>query len=172
HAGSQAARLSHARRRKFMGAVDQWFAAGRCLRNDSARQPERRCKQSNRTLLRHAQRQAVRIYGWRRLVDDDPRRLAADYLREDGHDQLTSLNVIKRTCVSLKRFPEVWGRAQKFDRSEEHTSELQSPYDLVCRLLLEKKKNKLKIPDQSQTPAKLKINPTKQIATYSHLHTL
>src|SRR5437867_9492296 len=27
-------------------------------------------------------------------------------------------------------------------RSEEHTSELQSPYDLVCRLLLEKK-NKL-----------------------------
>src|SRR5438094_1935821 len=27
-------------------------------------------------------------------------------------------------------------------RSEEHTSELQSPYDLVCRLLLEKKKHK------------------------------
>src|SRR5207248_10567049 len=32
--------------------------------------------------------------------------------------------------------------AQRRDagRSEEHTSELQSPYDLVCRLLLEKKK--------------------------------
>src|SRR5207248_10792225 len=29
-------------------------------------------------------------------------------------------------------------------RSEEHTSELQSPYDLVCRLLLEKKKKKIK----------------------------
>src|SRR5207248_9472278 len=29
-------------------------------------------------------------------------------------------------------------------RSEEHTSELQSPYDLVCRLLLEKKKEKNK----------------------------
>src|SRR5699024_11977277 len=28
------------------------------------------------------------------------------------------------------------------DRSEEHTSELQSRFDLVCRLLLEKKKNK------------------------------
>src|SRR6266516_4944873 len=28
-------------------------------------------------------------------------------------------------------------------RSEEHTSELQSPYDLVCRLLLEKKKKQL-----------------------------
>src|SRR2546426_6311729 len=29
-----------------------------------------------------------------------------------------------------------------FNRSEEHTSELQSPCNLVCRLLLEKKKNK------------------------------
>src|SRR5437773_5759469 len=28
-------------------------------------------------------------------------------------------------------------------RSEEHTSELQSHHDLVCRLLLEKKKNRL-----------------------------
>src|SRR5437868_8946620 len=31
------------------------------------------------------------------------------------------------------------GREQ-VDRSEEHTSELQSRFDLVCRLLLEKKK--------------------------------
>src|SRR5207248_5014262 len=30
---------------------------------------------------------------------------------------------------------------QSEKRSEEHTSELQSPYDLVCRLLLEKKKH-------------------------------
>src|SRR5437867_9447815 len=30
---------------------------------------------------------------------------------------------------------------RELERSEEHTSELQSPYDLVCRLLLEKKKN-------------------------------
>src|SRR5207248_11737965 len=30
-----------------------------------------------------------------------------------------------------------WMASHK-DRSEEHTSELQSPYDLVCRLLLEK----------------------------------
>src|ERR1022692_3936463 len=29
----------------------------------------------------------------------------------------------------------------KCNRSEEHTSELQSPCNLVCRLLLEKKKN-------------------------------
>src|SRR5437879_8038518 len=31
-----------------------------------------------------------------------------------------------------------------YDRSEEHTSELQSPMYLVCRLLLEKKKYKKK----------------------------
>src|SRR5207248_6865727 len=34
------------------------------------------------------------------------------------------------------------GRDADAARSEEHTSELQSPYDLVCRLLLEKKKAK------------------------------
>src|SRR5438552_15339766 len=34
-----------------------------------------------------------------------------------------------------------WGRAsRRGHRSEEHTSELQSPDHLVCRLLLEKKK--------------------------------
>src|SRR5438132_9688897 len=32
------------------------------------------------------------------------------------------------------------------DRSEEHTSELQSHSDLVCRLLLEKKKNHIQHP--------------------------
>src|SRR5438094_7238687 len=35
-------------------------------------------------------------------------------------------------------------------RSEEHTSELQSPYDLVCRLLLEKKKHKKKKTSNNQ----------------------
>src|SRR5256885_16749970 len=34
------------------------------------------------------------------------------------------------------------GLCPHHDRSEEHTSELQSPCNLVCRLLLEKKKKK------------------------------
>src|SRR5438034_5691835 len=34
-------------------------------------------------------------------------------------------------------------RSESFGRSEEHTSELQSHSDLVCRLLLEKKKRKI-----------------------------
>src|SRR5258708_31172749 len=37
------------------------------------------------------------------------------------------------------------------DRSEEHTSELQSPDHLVCRLLLEKKKKYLKaVPQENK----------------------
>src|SRR5207249_8984593 len=37
----------------------------------------------------------------------------------------------------------MWGAVQQWAaRSEEHTSELQSRFDLVCRLLLEKKKKK------------------------------
>src|SRR5256885_13068143 len=35
-----------------------------------------------------------------------------------------------------------WPQRTKFPRSEEHTSELQSPCNLVCRLLLEKKKTR------------------------------
>src|SRR5260221_1832476 len=37
-------------------------------------------------------------------------------------------------------------------RSEEHTSELQSHSDLVCRLLLEKKKNELTSHSESRQP--------------------
>src|SRR5207248_7874646 len=50
-------------------------------------------------------------------------------------------------AVVPRREPEVRSEDRLLDRldevpiprSEEHTSELQSPYDLVCRLLLEKK---------------------------------
>src|SRR2546430_15021549 len=45
-----------------------------------------------------------------------------------------------RLHVDLLRFPRPGG-----GRSEEHTSELQSQSNLVCRLLLEKKKKKQKI---------------------------
>src|SRR5258708_12635397 len=51
--------------------------------------------------------------------------------------------------VSRRRSPHfgrpVYRQFGKYSpRSEEHTSELQSPDHLVCRLLLEKKKNKTK----------------------------
>src|SRR5438034_4856028 len=40
-------------------------------------------------------------------------------------------------------------------RSEEHTSELQSHSDLVCRLLLEKKKNRTKSSPPVRLPGRL-----------------
>src|SRR5256885_9463531 len=42
----------------------------------------------------------------------------------------------------LRTIPGSDERRKRSRRSEEHTSELQSPCNLVCRLLLEKKKNK------------------------------
>src|SRR2546427_3135522 len=41
-----------------------------------------------------------------------------------------------------KYHDEEWGVPERDGRSEEHTSELQSQSNLVCRLLLEKKKQK------------------------------
>src|SRR2546421_469585 len=46
--------------------------------------------------------------------------------------------------VALRRFHHRDGSV-RVNRSEEHTSELQSRSDLVCRLLLEKKKKKNKL---------------------------
>src|SRR6202041_2593768 len=41
----------------------------------------------------------------------------------------------------MGRYPTAHTRSRCYQRSEEHTSELQSHVNLVCRLLLEKKKN-------------------------------
>src|SRR2546422_3576532 len=43
----------------------------------------------------------------------------------------------------------------RYERSEEHTSELQSRLHLVCRLLLEKKKNK----DDVREPSVMQQSP-------------
>src|SRR5256885_12879589 len=50
-------------------------------------------------------------------------------------------------------------------RSEEHTSELQSPCNLVCRLLLEKKKKKQSL------LARQSIPPTSSPTSYRHART-
>src|SRR5207248_9806679 len=49
-------------------------------------------------------------------------------------------------AARLQQAAEPWAILAS-DRSEEHTSEFQSPYDLVCRLLLEKKKRTVCPPD-------------------------
>src|SRR5256885_7924701 len=50
-------------------------------------------------------------------------------------------------------------------RSEEHTSELQSPCNLVCRLLLEKKNNNHLAPSQLHTQILLLLGRTKYETT-------
>src|SRR2546426_4435673 len=62
---------------------------------------------------------------------------------------LTTKCTIKIGNANLSTFEEP-------NRSEEHTSELQSPCNLVCRLLLEKKKTK-------KTTRKVYINMNKPI---------
>src|SRR5437773_6464147 len=49
-------------------------------------------------------------------------------------------NSLKQITLALHNYESTFGLFQRI-RSEEHTSELQSHHDLVCRLLLEKKKN-------------------------------
>src|SRR5437667_3098147 len=61
--------------------------------------------------------------------------------------------LFRSSCFSRKDYHRRHGSEMRllcgdrphFGRSEEHTSELQSHHDLVCRLLLEKKKQKKKI---------------------------
>src|SRR5690349_22480972 len=64
------------------------------------------------------------------------RSSTADVLRS-SHQALAESDISSRSTAleGRRRGPSACGR------SEEHTSELQSRRDLVCRLLLEKKKN-------------------------------
>src|SRR5258708_7995484 len=52
------------------------------------------------------------------------------------------------------------GLAGRACRSEEHTSELQSPDHLVCRLLLEKKTSKFRWDPRPSTHVTSRYNPT------------
>src|SRR2546426_5933759 len=57
---------------------------------------------------------------------------------------LPGSRVTFRPIAQVRRhveLPTIEGKGLTPKRSEEHTSELQSPCNLVCRLLLEKKKN-------------------------------
>src|SRR5260221_7513896 len=69
-------------------------------------------------------------------------------------------------------FAFAWGSSQAVGaagaRSEEHTSELQSHSDLVCRLLLEKKKKKHKIThSKSDSDSRAHVLTMKTCNTYS-----
>src|SRR5207248_8361463 len=57
----------------------------------------------------------------------------------DWPEAISQLKQALQICGNCRALP-LLHKDLGLIRSEEHTSELQSPYDLVCRLLLEKKK--------------------------------
>src|SRR5207249_11147817 len=57
---------------------------------------------------------------------------------------LTAATLGAQTAPAVKAHESAAAIPSYKERSEEHTSELQSRFDLVCRLLLEKKKKKKK----------------------------
>src|SRR5437773_8915204 len=70
------------------------------------------------------------------------------------HDALPiSSTTCSTSAVVNPRSPLKRVSMRRITRSEEHTSELQSHHDLVCRLLLEKKNNKLHFQPQLHTVA-------------------
>src|SRR5258708_31526517 len=71
------------------------------------------------------------------------------------HRPVTKQSDLNRSQAPTGPLRDVFGDSSRSaSRSEEHTSELQSPDHLVCRLLLEKKKN-------SQTYGPYKVSTTK-----------
>src|SRR5207249_8628253 len=88
----------------------------RCVRADTCATPQRPC-----AARRRAKAEAVR----------GPARGAERAMRP------------LPPCVSGRRVAHERPMAARCGRSEEHTSELQSRFDLVCRLLLEKKKKNM-----------------------------
>src|SRR2546430_4402373 len=69
------------------------------------------------------------------MIRRPPRSTLFPYttLFRSAHGRRRGTAVVQRPCAAV---------AVDRRRSEEHTSELQSQSNLVCRLLLEKKKNK------------------------------
>src|SRR2546426_7273807 len=76
------------------------------------------------------------------ILDDPPARLVRLHPRADLVErelEQAQIDDVAGVRADLNPVPHL-ERAAPDDRSEEHTSELQSPCNLVCRLLLEKKK--------------------------------
>src|SRR5882762_8985340 len=81
--------------------------------------------------------------------DASKRRMESDYFQPGGlRRRIHRPERSFRSCRGARASPEpAWAHHRRArcgtkSRSEEHTSELQSHLNLVCRLLLEKKKKK------------------------------
>src|SRR6267154_5956672 len=81
-------------------------------------------------------------------------------IRRPPRSTLFPYTTLFRPCAGQPRLGPLCAdrAARPLPRSEEHTSELQSPVHLVCRLLLEKKKQQVSL-----------ANHTNQVGTPAHV---
>src|SRR5260221_8161768 len=87
------------------------------------------------------------------MIRRPPRSTLFPYttLFRSRHDVL--LHLVDQVDAAAEITPVLADERNRFvGRSEEHTSELQSHSDLVCRLLLEKKKEKILHHDHNDSP--------------------
>src|SRR5256885_9765671 len=79
------------------------------------------------------------LFPYTTLFRSNARTYQSGAVRCPGIDQGMEIQWRKRGAGAAGLLPRL--TTSSAPRSEEHTSELQSPCNLVCRLLLEKKKN-------------------------------
>src|ERR1017187_4330763 len=84
----------------------------------------------------------MHITGREKMLPTQPARevLLAAAAVSDGEEDEFGTGALSFRAVPELVHPACTGRTGPRSRSEEHTSELQSPMYLVCRLLLEKNK--------------------------------
>src|SRR5690606_39289843 len=84
---------------------------------------------------------AWKLRGRSRKVTDTNIRICLPELSSEQQRELSKASMA-HTGMTAAEIPLMWEWPVEKCRSEEHTSELQSRENLVCRLLLEKKKKK------------------------------
>src|SRR5207249_8320735 len=73
-------------------------------------------------------------------ISPDAWKTSLDAAHAIGHEYIVVPWIPQEKRMTLDGWKQVAAEFNRAARSEEHTSELQSRFDLVCRLLLEKKK--------------------------------
>src|SRR5437773_3976809 len=90
-------------------------------------------------------------------------RILAQVQNRDGRTRADPTRTRSRARAPARHTTRYALPAVRPARSEEHTSELQSHHDLVCRLLLEKKKHKAPMPSTGTSSA---CRPADQLNTF------
>src|SRR2546422_1186753 len=116
-------------------------------------------------LSRDIRRWAAKKFRRNRLARDQVIHLAAAGIEDDGLARILSAlasHLAEERCpaVIVVHRPAIKRMIVDDERSEEHTSELQSRLHLVCRLLLEKKKKKYPTPSYWQRESRHISSPT------------